>query len=238
MHTFEWNIELIKQKIGSKRELEMMDMDGDSALSFACSCNHSESTSLIEDILNTGVDINLKHGRFMDTPLMIVCRRGNLEKVDLLLKRGADANMPSSSGSTPLHIASFRAFRGIMKRLIAHEADISKQNGDGQTPAMLAAQSGDVEALSMLIDAGVDINVQDAEDYTAIVYALLSREHELTTYLLKKKPDINPVLSHERMTSFLDFHHELRNYIEKNMHTLTPDNLKRWKAYRIKALFA
>src|SRR5262249_44594816 len=62
------------------------------------------ATKDFEAILKSGVDVNNK--KFGDTPLnKVISHKRRPEKVELLLKYGANPNIKNSEGKTPLHKA-------------------------------------------------------------------------------------------------------------------------------------
>ena len=67
-------------------------------------------------------------------------RSPSQELIELLLDAGADVNAPTARGNTPLHIAAFKGYTGIVTLLLARGADRTARNAAGQTPEALARQ--------------------------------------------------------------------------------------------------
>jgi ankyrin repeat protein len=87
----------------------------------------------------------------------------NLEKVRLLLDKGADVNARSKQGRTPLVIAA--AHDGnieVMRLLIKKGADVKAKSPDGFTALISAASHGNVEAVKLLLARGADVNAQSS----------------------------------------------------------------------------
>lgn len=55
-----------------------------------------------------------------------------------LLEAGADVSAPTPKGNTPLHIAGYKGYAGVVRLLLARGARRDARNGDGETPAALA----------------------------------------------------------------------------------------------------
>ena len=93
--------------------------------------------TLLKGFLAKGLDINAlqKHRRGMWTPLHWVAQRGLTNGVACLLANGADPNVITDKGQTPLH---FIAQKGVGKNqvqlLLEHGADPNVQDNEGKTP--------------------------------------------------------------------------------------------------------
>ena len=74
--------------------------------------------------MEAGVDPNLKdqYGR---TALQLTSRKGCLEVVKLLIKRGANVKVQDKYSETALHWASSRGHLEVMKLLLKNGADVS-----------------------------------------------------------------------------------------------------------------
>ena len=92
-----------------------------------------------------------------ERPLHWVSRNSNLKDGSifrLLLEHGADVNVQSRRGRTPLHLASeFRA-PGVVHLLLKHGADVDTKDNDGKTALQLAAEAGDDEIVKLLREHG------------------------------------------------------------------------------------
>ena len=90
---------------------------------------------IAELLLESGIDIH-EEG---DTLLGRIAAHENAKAVGWLLRHGADPNVQSPQGWTPLHYAAERN-RGVrvVRMLIEHGADITATTIDGQTPLDLA----------------------------------------------------------------------------------------------------
>ncbi len=93
--------------------------------------------TLLKGFLAKGLDINAlqRHRRGMWTPLHWVAQRGLTNGVACLLANGADPNVITDKGQTPLH---FIAQKGVGKNqvqlLLEHGANLNVQDNEGKTP--------------------------------------------------------------------------------------------------------
>ncbi len=89
------------------------------------------------------------------TPLWMAAQNGSAKMADLLLGRGADANVATSLGVTPLMMAAASGSVDAIKTLAAHGGNVNAgENTYGQTPLMFAAATGQPAAIEALIELG------------------------------------------------------------------------------------
>ncbi len=87
------------------------------------------------------------------TPLQYVCRADkgeHADKVQLLLRSGADPNRIGPRGRTALHYAAAGGFADVMALLLHHGAVTKIHDEDGDTPMDLALRSGRPGAVAIL----------------------------------------------------------------------------------------
>ncbi len=109
------------------------------------------------------------------TPFLRAAQSSDQELMKLLLAHGADPNINTSVGVTPLMVAagiawvegvtfewSEQANRETIEMLIALGNDVNAQDReDGRTALMGAAHKGRNYAVQMLVDAGADLSLRD-----------------------------------------------------------------------------
>jgi ankyrin repeat protein len=113
------------------------------------------------------------------TALISSIYRGNNEVVKLLLKKGANTEVPANDGTTALIRAAIRGDAEIAKLLLEKGAHIEARNNVGETALMMAARYGSAEVVNLLLAKGASVEAKDNKGSTALMMAAIS--------------DINPV---------------------------------------------
>ncbi|RKU17885.1 hypothetical protein C6500_14875 [Candidatus Poribacteria bacterium] len=86
----------------------------------------------IKQHIAEGADVNALH--FERPPLTWAAMAGQTEAVQFLLENGADVNLKSRDGGTPLHGAAFFGRTDVVKLLLENGANLEARNNDGATP--------------------------------------------------------------------------------------------------------
>ena len=104
------------------------------------------------------------------TPLLVAVFEGQQAAVEALLKAGADPNVRSSEGDTPLRACAGVGALGIAALLLGAGATrtINEWGGQaGYTALGLAASRLDIAMMRLLLDAGADPEAPDEDDRPA-----------------------------------------------------------------------
>ena len=110
---------------------------------------------------------------------------GNLEKVQLLLDRGADLHRRIRSWGTPLLLAAFNGHTEIVKLLLARGADPNALTNRNETPILRAADQGHTEIVACLLEAGARPDIATTYGPTPISCAARNRHRETLDLLLR-----------------------------------------------------
>ncbi|KAJ5098799.1 hypothetical protein N7532_005800 [Penicillium argentinense] len=123
------------------------------------------------------------------TPLMIASSLKNAEGdqiLDLLLRKGADVSVKSSSGQNALHFASSKANITTVRTLIANKCSARVKDVRGQLPLHRAAAVGSVPILQNLLEEGKSpVNATDGDGMTALHHAISEGHGDAAILLLK-----------------------------------------------------
>jgi hypothetical protein len=111
--------------------------------------------------------------------------------VRLLFARGADPNLASANGQTPLMMAAARGNVEAMRLLIEQGAEVNAKDGAGETALMSACTSGNERAVQLLIERGADVKVTSKRNETALGFAATSGVQASVEMLLAKGADVN-----------------------------------------------
>ena len=96
---------------------------------------------------------------------------GNLEMVRMLLKQGADVDLPSSLGMTALMAAAGDGQLSCLFVLLQHSANPDLQDCQGFTPLMLSATAGQEACVKALLRAKANPEFVDEYGVTALQFA-------------------------------------------------------------------
>lgn len=179
-----------------------------------------KDTIKIEQLLQSGVDINTQHPNSGTTVLMIASSYYYYDDmVEFLIGKGAHVNLKDSEGKTALLWSSSNSLENA-KILIANGAKVDEPANDGMTPfiqATLGVSSGKVpiEMCDRLLKNGAKINAelkrQSALKWTALHYAATNGDAELVKYLIKHGANVNKATGEGSSPLFLA---KLGNYEE------------------------
>jgi hypothetical protein len=123
--------------------------------------SHFGHLPIVEHLVEHGAVINQQETRNGWTPLNLAVFRGHTNVVEYLLNAGADWNIPTNHGDTPLIIACY------------------KNNNNSH-----------LEIIKMLLIIGADITVENVLGYNALYYAE-ERNNEIVIQLLTDILDAN-----------------------------------------------
>jgi ankyrin repeat protein len=118
------------------------------------------------------------------TPFLRAALSGDTTSMRLLLKYGADPNLPTFAGTTPLMAAagvnwvvaqtyteSKEALLEAVKLSLELGGDVNAANSMGLTPVLGAANRGSNEIIEFLVQKGARLDVKDKEGRTPISWA-------------------------------------------------------------------
>ena len=130
------------------------------------------------------------------TPLMMACKRGDLDVVYLSFDFEADFNLVDTSGRTPLIYASAHGHGKVAKRILENrDVDIDHQDADGMTALMYASAHNYVKVAKILRERGAKVNLTDKSGMTAMMYAAKFNNLKIVHELLQPRdcPDFEEV---------------------------------------------
>ena len=163
-----------------------------------------KDTVKINQLLQSGLDINTQHKTTGTTVLMIASSYYYYDAiVQYLIEKGANVNLQDNDGKTALLWAASNSLPNA-KILVANDADVNIAANDGMTPFLQATRgvsSGKVslEMCDLLRKKGADINASltknSAMGWNALHYAVINGDVELVNYLIKYAVNVNKATS-------------------------------------------
>ena len=116
---------------------------------------------VVEVLLNFGAKIDKKGTVIVDneprggaTALWCASCRDHYSIVKLLVENGADINLPTGDGSTPLRPPCFNGNLEIVQYLIEHGANVNAVNDNKETCLMIASYKGQHNIVPYLLEKG------------------------------------------------------------------------------------
>lgn len=155
--------------------------------------NQYDGLRTVRHYLDAGVNPNMVN-RNDSTVLHSAAYGGAREIVELMITRGADVNVKTKEGITPINLAASRGHTNVVCYLLDHKADpedLCKQSGNA---LMAAARSGrSAETVELLLKRKVNVNATSPEfPYcTALQAAAWSADGATIKALLAAGADVN-----------------------------------------------
>ncbi len=109
--------------------------------------------------------------------------------LNLLLKFGADVNLTSKDGTSPLMAATRAGSIEAVQLLLSHGARSDAQTTDHQTLLMFASASAKLSLL--YLECGNNVNARDDRGYTALITATLGQHPDVVKLLVEHGADVN-----------------------------------------------
>ncbi|KAL7641411.1 UNVERIFIED_CONTAM: hypothetical protein RMT77_008551 [Armadillidium vulgare] len=130
--------------------VDALTNDGYTALHVAVQYGRA---NVVEALLGWGANLKIKGGTNQESPLHLAARVRDGEKcAEMLLKSGADPNLPREDGQTPLHLASQHGNIRCLKLLLEDVTKPQSQSLNGETALHLATKALRVDVAKILID--------------------------------------------------------------------------------------
>ncbi|KAM5193033.1 death-associated protein kinase 1 [Mantella aurantiaca] len=120
---------------------------------------------LLGSLANYDVNQPNKHGT---PPLLIAAGCGNIQMLELLIKRGAHIDVQDKAGSNALYWASRHGHVETLKFLHQNSCPLDVKDKSGETALHVAARYGHVEVIQHLCSIGSNPDIQDKEAETPL----------------------------------------------------------------------
>jgi ankyrin repeat protein len=151
--------------------------------------SESGLTTCVSDLLDRGVDVNIRGGKF-SYALAAAASKGHEATARLLLEKGADVKARTENGETALHGAAVNGHEAIARLLLEKGADVKAQNRTGWTALHRAAINGHEAVARLLLEKRADVKAQDQTGWTALHGAAGAGHEAAARLLLEKGADV------------------------------------------------
>lgn len=118
-------------------------------------------------------------------------RTADVEASKLLLKSGADVNLPEPDGTTPLLWAVYHSSPDLVKVLLDAGADANLANDLDITPLLQASRFGNAELVSLLLASGARLVESEPKTETPLMAAARAGSVDAVQLLLDAGADPN-----------------------------------------------
>ena len=164
------NTEAMNVLLKAGADPNIANADGDTCLHVAV--RQDRSKAVLQAITDHGADVNATN-KYKRTALMIACKMGNADAMDVLLNAGSDHKIADVNGATWIHHAlTGNCKKEILQTIIKHGADVNATNKNNKTALMIAFRTRNVDAVKVLLDAGANPNIADANGNTCLLNAV------------------------------------------------------------------
>jgi ankyrin repeat protein len=174
----------VTRLIENGSSLTEADNDSDHVLMYAALYASHDCMKLL---LEKGANPNAKN-KLGETALIWSVQ--DIKRVRLLIQYGADVNVVTHQGNTPLLAACVGSMQSeIIRLLLDKGADPMVKNSRGETSLMRVALYGDTATAALLIKRGVDINIKNNNQETALVMCARTANNHMVNWLLRNGAD-------------------------------------------------
>lgn len=153
----------------------------------------------VKELVKAGVDVNYKEQRYGNTPLVMACQYNLVEIAKYLIENGADINLKTGTGHTPL-MAAASGSEDLFNLLISKGADplVKLENGTSAFTMLITGVLMDrvpMTAADKLIELGADVDESSTtggtKGYTCLMMAARNQRPDLVKYLVENGADVN-----------------------------------------------
>ncbi len=163
--------------------------------SYADKSKNANGDKIIPLISNGTVDFKNSANSINNEEFVNVAIQGNLGKIKMLIKNGANIDVIDNRGLTALVGASTNGKLEVVKYLISQGADINirtkAKNNNDFTALIMASGGGHLEVVKFLVANGANVNDKTKGGGTALMAASANGHLSVIKFLISKGANIN-----------------------------------------------
>jgi ankyrin repeat protein len=176
----------LKTLLAKGGDANMKDSHGATPFMYAAA---SGSAGVMNLLIGAGADVNAKNS-FGASALL--WSAGDIRKVRLLLDKGAEVNVATKQGRTPLlAAATYDGGEEVVRLLISKGADVKAADGFHVDALNLAAGANETDLVRLLLAKGLDPNAKNLPGQTPLMAAAAQDNLPMAKLLLAKGADVN-----------------------------------------------
>ena len=125
-----------------------------------------------------------------DTLLILACKEGNRQLVEILLDHKANPNLANYYGYTPLYFALEKKHYYIVDILADFDVDFDYMDKNGRTYLAYYINRGDIDVISFILSRGASANTRDIMGIHPLTQAIHLNNLDIVKILVKYGTDI------------------------------------------------
>ena len=176
--------------------------DGNTCLHYAAQDRFFPKEA-IRAAINKGANVNATNHK-NQTVVLLACKKGNTNIINMLLDAGADPNVADTNGYTCLHATAYCGVRqGVFQAIIDHGVDVNATNKQNQTALLVACTQQNTDLINTLLNAGADPSIADTNGDTCLHQAVTqSSSKAILQAIIDHGAEVNAT-NHENQTALL-----------------------------------
>lgn len=124
-------------------------------------------------------------------PLFMAALMGYLEIAKLLLRNGAEVDIPRDNGETPLFAALQREHIEVAALLLSKGADITHCHKEGFSPLQIATRYGRHGVMRFLLENGVYVDEESKNGESPLLVAVEQNDLDTVKFLIEAGADVD-----------------------------------------------
>ncbi|XP_065649513.1 serine/threonine-protein phosphatase 6 regulatory ankyrin repeat subunit B-like isoform X2 [Hydra vulgaris] len=164
------HVEVVKYLIDRDVQIKSTDANNKNVFHIAVQEKKLDVLDLLSEL--DCIDIMNNVDNEYRTPAHYAAAEGNVQALDILIKKKASIDICEINKRTPLHLAAENGHLSCVKLLISTSAaEVNSTDFQGKTPLHLAVSNNHKKVVNLLIESGADVCLRDKFDLNSLDYA-------------------------------------------------------------------